>query len=809
MTVFRFVFCLVLVFAFSSHLIVAQQKTGKFVAGELLVKYKTGTASAEAFSANARNGASVIEEFPEIKWQRIRLPFGVSVEHALASYKNFASIEDVQPNYIYKLAATPNDTRFSEQYGMAKISATSAWDLTTGSANTVVAVIDTGIQYTHEDLAANMWRNPGEIQGNGVDDDGNGFVDDYYGYDFYYNDSDPLDENGHGTHVSGIIGAVGNNNLGVVGVNWNVSIMAIKIYDADGYGTTSAMLINAYNYVRMMKERGVNIRVTNNSYAGCDEACGYDQATKDALDAMGNAGILNVFAAGNDNRNTDTTPAYPASYTSPSILSVAASTSSDSRAGFSNFGTTTVDLAAPGSGILSTFNNTAKYAVLSGTSMASPHTAGAAALLSSYNPNLSAASLKATLMNTVDPLSQWNGIVKTGGRLNVNNALRNQTVCNFTFDRASENVFPEGGIFTINVTAAQNCDYQVKSDSFFVAVTSGETGNGNGTITFEVERNSTLPRQGKITIGDKTFIINQSGNEIASGRAFLDFDGDKRTDFVALQNSNGSMIWHKYQTLLGYQPVSFGLFDDDIAVPALYDGDLKNDLAVWRNSTGTFYVFRSEDNTVQAVKFGLPGDNPNVTQDFDGDGKADFAVTRRANGKLNWYILGTSSGFRAIQFGDDTDRPLRGDYDGDGKADLAVYRPASGSPANTFFILKSSDSKWLVVPFGVSTTDKNVPADYDGDGKTDFAVWRETNGVWYYLKSSDGDFNAVQFGKSGDLPTPGDYDGDGRSDFSVWRPNQTPNESGVFYVQSALSGFSSFGWGNSSMKIPANSLQVP
>ncbi len=346
-------------------------------------------------------------------------------------------IEAVQPNFYYYLAAAPNDTRFSELWGMNAISAPAAWDIATGNANTVVAVIDTGIQYTHEDLAANMWSNPGETPGNGIDDDGNGFIDDVYGYDFRFNDSDPLDEHGHGTHVAGTIGAKGNNALGVVGVNWNVRLMAIKIYDATGFGTTSAMLINAYNYVTLMKINGVNIRVTNNSYSGCDEACGYDQATKDALDAMGNAGILNVFAAGNDNTDIDSTPAFPASYTSPTVLSVASSTSTDARSGFSNFGPVSVDLAAPGSGILSTIFNGSGYGSKSGTSMASPHTAGAAALLSSHNPALSPSSLKATLMNSVDPLANWSGVVKTGGRLNIANALSNQTNCTIALSPGS------------------------------------------------------------------------------------------------------------------------------------------------------------------------------------------------------------------------------------------------------------------------------------------------------------------------------------------------------------------------------------
>lgn len=797
MSVGKIAIGLALIFIFSAQFVAAQN----YAEGELLVKYKNGTASAAPQNLSRRIGARVVEEFADLQWQRVKIPAKMSLTEAIKFYESSQEIESVQPNFYYHLQNTPNDARFSELYGMRKISAPAAWDLTTGRSDVVVANIDTGVKYTHEDLAPNMWRNTGETPNNGVDDDGNGFTDDYYGWDFFYNDADPLDENGHGTHTSGTIGAAGNNSLGVAGVNWNVRVMAIKIYSPSGNGTTSAMLINAYNYIRLMKNRGVNIRVTNNSYGGCDEACGYDQATKDAIDALGNAGVLEVFAAGNSGLNTESTPFYPASYTSPNILSVAASDSNDNRAGFSNFGTTSVDLAAPGVGILSTTIG-GGYGTSSGTSMASPHAAGAAALLSSYNPNLSPASLKATLMNTVDPLAQWNGVVKTGGRLNVARALANQTACSFAFDRNSQFAFPEGGTFSFNVTATQNCDYTAISDSNWITITNGGLGSGNGTVTFKVDSNSNLPRGGKITVGGQTFTVGQSGAEIFPHRGFLDFDGDGKTDYVAIQNSTaGSMLWHTYQTTLGYKTYGFGLFNDDVPVPALYDSDLKNDIAVWRKSNGTFYVLRGEDNTFQSTQFGATGDNPTITQDFDGDNRADFAVTRAVGGKLVWYILGTTTGFRAVQFGNDTDKPVRGDFDGDAKADVAVYRPENG----VWYIQKSRDG-FAAVQFG-NATDKTVAADYDGDGKTDVAVWRPENGVWYRLNSSNNSFAAVQFGAPNDLPTVGDYDGDGRADVSVWRPNQTANESGTFYVNSVLSGFSSFGWGNSTMKIPANSVQ--
>ena len=790
----------------------AQKSSAKtYVEGELLVKYKNGTASSAAFEMNSQIGANVLEEFPEIGWQRVKIPANLKFDKALSLYKSNREVEYVQPNFYYHLLNTPNDSQFGTLYGMQKISAPLAWDLTTGSSAVVVADIDTGLKYTHEDLAANAWRNPGEIPNNNIDDDGNGFVDDYYGYDFFYNDSDPIDDaGGHGTHTAGTIGAVGNNNLGVTGVNWNVKIMAIKIYSPNGADSTSAMLVNAYNYIRMMKNRGVNIRVTNNSYGGCGEACGYDQATKDALDAMSNAGILNVFAAGNSNQNNDAAPFYPASYASPNLLAVAASDQNDNKASFSSYGATSVDVAAPGVGVLSTYNSSnTSYITFSGTSMATPHTAGAAALLSAYNPNLSPASLKATLMNTVDVLPQWNAIVKTGGRINVARALQNQTVCTFNL---SQNYISlnesNGGSFTINVTAPTNCDYSAVSNVNWISVTSGNPGSGNGTVSFTVQAG--LPdgqRTGTITIGDKTFTVIQGTPYTAKVDIVLDFDGDRKTDYSAIQNVSGEMLWNNFTSSGGYSSVNFGLFTDDIPVPNDFDGDTRTDIAVWRNSNGTFYVLRSSDNTFTGTQFGQAGDDPNVTQDFDGDGRADFAVTRAQNGKLFWYILGSQNGFSGYQFGTNTDKSLRGDYDGDGKADLAVYRPNSGSPANTFFILKSSDNNLIANNFGTSATDKIVPGDYDGDGKTDIAVWRTTNGVWYYLKSSDGSFNALQFGAAGDLPTPGDYDGDGRTDIAVWRPNTAQNEAGVFYVQKSTAGFSAFGWGNSSMKIPANSVQ--
>ena len=403
---------------------------GDYSAGELLVKFNADNSNPR--EKLARVGLETIGSFSALGWQHVRLPPGMTVEEGIARYRNLSGVESVQPNFIYRAQATANDPRFNELYGLNKIQAPLAWDTATGSPSVVVAVIDLGVDYNHEDLSANMWRNPGETgldsggqdkATNVVDDDGNGYVDDVFGVDTINHDSNPMDDGGHGTHVSGTIGGVGNNSTGVVGVNWNVRIMAIKSHGADGNGT-SASVVEAFQYVAMMRRRGVNVRVTNNSWGGAPEAADYDQALKDAIDAAGNTGILNICAAGNSGRDNDADPFYPASYDSPSIMSVAASDQNDNRAGFSSRGATSVDLAAPGVLILSTLR-VSTYGFLSGTSMATPHVSGAAALLWAHAPHLTVAQVKATLMNNVDVLPQWAGLTVTGGRLNLARAVQN------------------------------------------------------------------------------------------------------------------------------------------------------------------------------------------------------------------------------------------------------------------------------------------------------------------------------------------------------------------------------------------------
>lgn len=354
---------------------------------------------------------------------RVTLPNGVNVAQGLAYYQSQVYVRYAQPDYVVSLSKTPNDPSFSQQWGLnntgqsggtpnADISAPEAWNISTGSGRTIVAVIDSGVDYTHPDLAANIWTNRGEIAGNGIDDDRDGYIDDVHGWDFANNDNNPMDDHGHGTHVAGIIGAVGNNGVGVDGVNWKVQIMPLKFLTASGTGNLS----NAIRALNFAVAHGAT--VSNNSYSGG----GYYQAFYDAVKAAQAKGHIFVAAAGNNSVNTDSSPAYPSSYNLDNIVSVAAVDRNDNLASFSNYGVGTVDIAAPGVNIYSTYKNN-NYITMSGTSMAAPFVTGAIALLRDLHPNWSYQQVISQIYGSVDPMSSLKGKVKTGGRLNVFKAL--------------------------------------------------------------------------------------------------------------------------------------------------------------------------------------------------------------------------------------------------------------------------------------------------------------------------------------------------------------------------------------------------
>lgn len=332
------------------------------------------------------------------------------VLNAVEDLNKDSSVKYAEPDYISTIdEKVPSDPYYSKQYGFSKIEAPLAWEKIRSVKKTVVGVIDTGIDYNHPDLANNMWKNPGEIPGDGVDNDHNGYIDDVYGWDFVNNDCAPLDDHSHGTHVAGIIAASSNNGVGVAGVSWSSKLVALKIGDANGRMATSNA-IKAINYANAM-----GIKITNNSWGGG----AYSQALYDTIAAQ--SGLF-IAAAGNDANNNDNNNFYPASYNLDQIISVAATTQSDTLASFSNYGKNTVDLAAPGSSIYSTLPG-GIYGNKSGTSMATPFVTGAVALYCGYNSKASYQQVKNVLLNSVDKVDCLSDKVVSGGRLNLNHLI--------------------------------------------------------------------------------------------------------------------------------------------------------------------------------------------------------------------------------------------------------------------------------------------------------------------------------------------------------------------------------------------------
>ncbi len=408
----------------------------EFVPGEALVRFKSGRAfegstympvpSERAPGFSEQQGTVGLEEIlvQVDRFAGSDIVDGLRIAHAADTGKAIAALrarDDViyaEPNYIVHGFATPDDPSFNQLYGMIKIAAPQAWDITTGSSSIVVGIIDEGIDISHEDLAANIWTNPSP--GAITESNAHHITGDLHGYDFI-NNSGTIPAEQHASHVAGTIGAVGNNTTGVVGVNWHVSLMSLRFIDQATNNGSTADAIRAYNYAKQMRDlfvsssgvNGANIRALNASYGGG----GFSQAERDALTALGQSGILFVAAAGNDGRNTDTTPNYPSGYNLTNMISVAATDQNDLLASFSNFGAKSVLMGAPGVGILSTLPaNT--YAFFSGTSMATPHVVGSAALVCAANPNVTVTQLRALLAfngDVVTPALQ----TLTGRRLNV------------------------------------------------------------------------------------------------------------------------------------------------------------------------------------------------------------------------------------------------------------------------------------------------------------------------------------------------------------------------------------------------------
>jgi subtilisin family serine protease len=404
--------------------------------------------------------------------EQVELPGDVDDAIALLNTLQGKAVMYAEPDYIVRAIVDPNDPYYGNLYGMDKIDAPQAWDIYTGDRDFVVAVIDTGVQYNHPDLAGNEYINPNESY-DGIDNDGNGYVDDVRGWDFYQNDNDPNDQNGHGTHCAGTIGAVGNNNVGVVGVCWSLSIMPAQFLSPGGSGSISDAL-EALQYVTMM-----NVKISSNSWGGG----GYSQSFYDAIEASKSVGHLFIAAAGNNGSNNDSSPFYPASYDNDNLISVAASDQNDNKAGFSNYGKTKVDLAAPGVDVYSTYKGSS-YASLSGTSMATPHTSGAAALLYAYNPDWTYAQIRDRLLISVRKLDHWTNYVAAGGILNIHRALASGDPPSISIDAPANNSTHDlGASITFSGTAIDPETGDISNRIEWTSSRNGAIGTGKNVST--------------------------------------------------------------------------------------------------------------------------------------------------------------------------------------------------------------------------------------------------------------------------------------------------------------------------------------
>jgi alpha-tubulin suppressor-like RCC1 family protein/subtilisin family serine protease len=514
----------------------APEKRRAFVPGEILVRFRGESKSAEGVresaSLSAEGGRQIPVEFESPRGLEVvrglRLA-RVPAAETLAAVELLRARPDVlyaEPNYVRRKFASPNDPSYPAQWALrntaqpfgqvgADIDAEPAWNTTTGSAQVVVGVIDEGVDVNHPDLKPNVWTNPGETPGNGLDDDGSGYADDLNGWDFFHNDASVFDAAGsfpadetdaHGTHVAGIIGAAGNNGQGVAGVNWNVKLLPLKILGRDDEtAAPSSVLetVRAYGYAKTLRElhnasggaRGANLRVLNNSYGGYGES----QAERDAIRALADLGILFVAAAGNEGRSNDRTPVFPASYNEPNVITVGASTRYDNPAFFTNYGPRTVHMVAPGEGVLSTTPG-GTYTVAEGTSMAAPHVAGVAALVCAADPSVSLARLRAALVYGGDQLQGLNptnfassstGFV-TGRRLNAAGALASAAEADTT---------PPAAIETFNLVARQG---QTVSVSWTAPGDDGATGRASA---YEIRFSDADPRASDAAQFGRSYVL--------------------------------------------------------------------------------------------------------------------------------------------------------------------------------------------------------------------------------------------------------------------------------------------------------------
>lgn len=708
---------------------------------------------------------------PVLRWVKIKLDTGVDERSILKQLRQLPEVETVELNQIISVQLEPNDTAYlnNQLWGLnntvgnpnADISAVAAWDQTIGDPSVIIAVIDTGVDYMHEDIttldqttgaiiSTNMWVNSSEIPGNGIDDDFNGYVDDIHGYNFKDGTGNPMDDNGHGTHVAGTIAAKGNNGLGVTGVNWTARIMALKFLGSDGKGDTEA----AVNAILYATANGA--RIMNNSWGGG----GYSQALRDAIESANQAGVLFVAAAGNGGFDSvgddnDSAPFYPASYDVANIISVAATDENDDLTAFSNIGATSVDLAAPGNNIFSSVPGNlyplAPYTTFSGTSMATAYISGAAGLLMAQDLNRTAPALRALLMSTADPLAASTGKSVTDGRLNINRALTCSNSSNSNLDLVTlspgegfianiDSVFNDQPPITISAIVhacgkppAKKPNVKARFDNSKLRLTLYDDGvHNDGAANDGIYANFWNPEKegpvrikirAKIKIGGKKYkdIEYRFGQVVED-----DDDGDGLTNvFEAEIGSDALIVDSDSDTLPDGIEVAF---DGDMStfIPYPGGGDL-NPLPGFLDTDGDSYAdgveydysgngadptvlpWKNQNLAMTSTRFGA---SVNAIPDINNDNVSDFVVgippgaagaTNMPGGTVNVYsgvdntlLYSISGDADVVDFGQFV-API-GDIDGDGKFDIVVgtgYSASAIPPGYSFSVYTGEDGTFI------------------------------------------------------------------------------------------------------------------
>lgn len=734
----------------------------RHVPDEILVRFRESASPASRSLIHSRAGTRAVREYRSVRGLHlVKLPRGMTVSQAVRTFARAPEVLYAEPNFIVQAYGVPNDPRFPELWGLhnsgqaggvpdADIDAPEAWDLTTGSADAVVAVIDSGVDYLHPDLAPNMFRNNPDCNANGIDDDGNGYVDDCHGINAVDGNSDPMDDAFHGTHVAGTIGAVGNNTVGVAGVNWTTRILVCKFLDWEGYGSIAGA-IECLDYIAVMKDRGVNIVATNNSWGGGPES----RALRDAIDAQRQRGILFVAAAGNDGLDAETLQPFPCSFFLPNVLCVAATDPSDRLSFFSNYGKQVVHIGAPGSDILSTVPG-GGYETFSGTSMATPHVTGVVGLIHALYPGSDWRAVRNRILTGGDVESSLDQTV-TGRRLNAYGAL----TC--TDSSVSRRLRPLGTLLSVG-----------PGSSVGLAALHIHCADPNGNVSVTVS-----PTGETITLLDNGLnndavagdgIYSGSWTPTHAGAFTLGFPGgDAVTVEVDFDLQPGFPVkaWHDAGTYHGGPAIHTMVADIDgdpgleIMAPSLANGPLNawnnsgTPLAGWPiNTGGAPYSAAGELSASSAGKevflgtLGLPGiltavngsgdslagwprysanyvSTPASLADVDSDGRDEIFI-----GEEDWLLHaykadGSSlAGWPAWGMGgQERHTPAIDDLDGDGDPEI-ITASGTGSTGALLFAYHHTGAPVSGFPVSFNGYVDTFPAigDIDGDGRKEIVV---------------------------------------------------------------------------------------